>query len=152
MRASNRVMLWLALVVGHSIFRSTPVAANLRSHGRKLIPAPSEDGKIDEQYVVIFKESVTDVDAKIEAMMAGLSGGSLLYRYDESFKGIAVGHVTEPLRNLILEDADVEFVEEVRAHELRIKKFCCGRGRMHNAHSSFPSYRIHRTTGSVILL
>lgn len=92
----------------------TVVAArgNLRSR-RKLIRARNNQDRIDEQYIIRFKDSVADVDTKVETLMRSIPGGTILYKYDNNLKGAAVEHLPETMLSAILDDDEIEFVEEV---------------------------------------
>lgn len=81
---------------------------------RKLIRAPNHQDRIDEQYIVVFKNTVVDVDSKIKALTQDVPGSHILYQYNATLKGAAVEGITENMLSTLLEDSDVDFVEEVR--------------------------------------
>jgi hypothetical protein len=89
-------------------------AAHLRRH-RKLIRAQDRSAKIDNQYILVFDDSVQDVDSKLASLMDGMpAGSSVLYIYKDDFKGASVEQIPDILLWSILEDPQVLFVEEVR--------------------------------------
>jgi hypothetical protein len=87
-------------------------AAHLRSH-RKLIRAQDRSVKIDNQYILVFDDSVQDVDSKLASLMDGMPGCSVLYTYKDDFKGASVERLPDILLWSILEDPQILFAEEV---------------------------------------
>lgn len=98
-------------------------AVNLWSRG-KLVTAPNANARVKEQYIIVFKESVIDVDSKIKSMVEKIPGSRPIFTYRENFKGFAIGRLPDRFLSIILEDDDVVLVEEARINCL---KFCKSR-------------------------
>lgn len=79
---------------------------------RKLERALAEN-RIDEQYIVVFREGV-DVKGKTSELKAQLPDCEIHFTYEDgAFQGVSVGKVSEQQLSGLLQDPDVVFVEEV---------------------------------------
>ena len=86
---------------------------------RKLVRAKDETKRIDEEYILMFREG-TNTQEKVATFSDALPGCVVRFTYeDDKVQGAAVGKMTAEQLSSILEDPDILFVEEV----------CCKKGR-----------------------
>jgi len=98
-------LLSLALVLAAA-------SARIRKH-RKLVQAANPEDKIDQQYLILFEESVMDVDAKLTQLLKDIPGVSVMFKYTDGIHGVALDKLPVPLLMKILDDPEVMFAEEV---------------------------------------
>ena len=105
------------------------VTAHLRSH-RKLHRPRNRDAILEQEYIIVFDESVDDVDNKITSMMEGVPECSVKFTYKNDLKGVAVKNLPDLMLWKILDDPEVLFAEEVRRAPVFVKQrqpFLCPR-------------------------
>lgn len=95
-----------------SLFLGCAVA-HRRSH-RKLVSPRDRSAIIDDQFILVFDDSVEDVDAKVKSMMGDNPGCSVLYTYKDDIKGVSVKNFDDVQLWNMLDDPQVLFAEEVR--------------------------------------
>jgi hypothetical protein len=104
---------FLLLLGAHSV-----ASASLRH--RKLERTLAAN-RIDEQYIVVFHESV-DVKSKASTLKTQLPNCEINFTYEEeTFHGVSLGKVSQHQLSDLLEDPDVVFVEEVSHRIVRLR-------------------------------
>ena len=95
------ICLLLALTIASA-------AAHLRSH-RKLSLAADPTAKVDRQYIIVFDDTVYDVEAKVTSLVGNAKETSttVIITYTGNLKGAAVSGVTEDILWSVLEDSQV---------------------------------------------
>lgn len=94
------------------LFLGSQLVTSTSLRHRKLERALAEN-RIDEQYIVIFREGV-NVKGKASELKEQLPNCEIHFTYEEgSFQGVSVGKVSEQQLSELLQDPDVVFVEEV---------------------------------------
>lgn len=128
-RATRNVPSFLLALFSMSIAScrdaSSPTGPNakrmeLATSNLKRFAVQKHDHRIQDEYIVVFDNTVDDVKGRAAAL-ATVSGGSLRFTFTTSLKGFA-GHMSAQAAAAIAEHPGVAYVEqdqEVRANEVQ---------------------------------
>ena len=84
-----------------------PVTARIGRERKALAPP-----LVDDQFIVILKDTVTDVDSTAKEIVGSLPGVSILFTYNSVFKGFAVSGLVPALLDSVLGNNLVDAIEE----------------------------------------
>lgn len=108
---------------------------------RQLLLELAEDNPIAGQYMVLFKPTpIVDLQATISTLVATLPGVSVLFTYEYTIQGVALGGITDPILSLLAGNGLVDMIVQVRADGvvllgIRLRRTEQGRKHMNPTHS-----------------